>query len=86
MEQQKVGMREFRDNMATYMESETPVTITRHGDAVGLYIPLRHKRTVADRVALQEATEAFQQEMARVGLTEDEMLEDFKKWRKSKSK
>lgn len=38
----KVGMREFRDNLATYLlESDSPVAITRHGDTVGYFIPAR---------------------------------------------
>ena len=40
MEALKVGMREFRDKLATYLlESESPVAITRHGDTVGYFIP-----------------------------------------------
>jgi hypothetical protein len=31
-----VGIREFRDNRATYvLDSSKPVAITRHGDTVG---------------------------------------------------
>jgi PHD/YefM family antitoxin component YafN of YafNO toxin-antitoxin module len=29
-----VGIREFRDNLTTYIDSESPVAITRHGDTV----------------------------------------------------
>ena len=44
MEAVKVGMREFRDKLATYLlESDSPVTITRHGDTVGYFIPARRK-------------------------------------------
>jgi hypothetical protein len=33
METVRVGMREFRDKLATYLlESDAPVAITRHGD------------------------------------------------------
>jgi hypothetical protein len=36
METTKVGIREFRDNLSTYLlESDVPVAITRHGDTVG---------------------------------------------------
>ncbi len=42
----KVGIREFRDNLSSYLlESESPVAITRHGDTVGYYIPARRKRS-----------------------------------------
>lgn len=56
METQKVGIREFRDKLASYLlESDFPVAITRHGDTVGYYIPARRKRSDAERAALQEA-------------------------------
>lgn len=73
-----VGIREFRDNLAAYLlESVTPVTITRHGETVGIYIPVRRKRSGADWGAMGEAHDALQKEMARVGVTQDEIIEDF---------
>lgn len=36
-----VGIREFRAALAEYIEADTPVTVTRHGQAVGLFVPLR---------------------------------------------
>jgi antitoxin (DNA-binding transcriptional repressor) of toxin-antitoxin stability system len=78
-----VGIREFRDNLATYiLEADKPIAITRHGDTVGLFIPTRRKRTEADRIALREAAEAWHSSLAAAGITEDEALEDFKRWRK----
>ena len=79
-----VGIREFRDNLAAYLlESDTPVTITRHGETVGIYIPVRRKRSEADWGAMREAHDALQKEMARVGVTEDEIIEDFNQLRKA---
>lgn len=38
----RVGIRDFRENLATYLlESDSPVAITRHGDTVGYFIPAR---------------------------------------------
>lgn len=36
-----VGIREFRASLAEYIDTDVPVTITRHGQAVGLVVPLR---------------------------------------------
>jgi PHD/YefM family antitoxin component YafN of YafNO toxin-antitoxin module len=84
METVKVGIREFRDNLSTYLlESETPMAITRHGDTVGYYVPARRKRTDADHIALQHATERLQASMAAANLTEDEIVEEFSRRRKS---
>jgi antitoxin (DNA-binding transcriptional repressor) of toxin-antitoxin stability system len=78
-----VGIREFRDKLSTYLlDSEAPVTITRHGDAVGLYIPIRRKRTAAERLAFDEAAAIWQKQLDASGFTEDDFLADFKKWRK----
>ncbi len=37
----KVGIREFRENLADYLESKTPVAITRHGATIGIYVPTK---------------------------------------------
>jgi antitoxin (DNA-binding transcriptional repressor) of toxin-antitoxin stability system len=84
METQRVGIREFRDNLATYLlESEAPVAITRHGDTVGFYIPARRKRTDAEKAAFKEAMSRWQRILDEKGISEDEIAEDFKLWRKS---
>ena len=81
METLKVGIREFRDKLASYLlESDVPVAITRHGNRVGYYIPARRKRTHADRAALKEAATRLQTVLA----AEDKILKDFKQWRGSK--
>ena len=87
METVKIGMREFRDNLATYLlESETPVAITRHGDTVGYFIPARPKRSDSERRAMTEASGRWQKVLAAEGISEDEVLEDFKQWRKKRRK
>lgn len=85
METQKVGIREFREKLATYvLESEGPMAITRHGDTVGYYIPARRKRPTAEQLAaFVEATDRLHGEMAAAGVTEDEIIDDFKRLRKA---
>jgi antitoxin (DNA-binding transcriptional repressor) of toxin-antitoxin stability system len=82
METQRVGIREFRDNLATYLlESEAPVAITRHGDTVGFYIPARRKRTEAEKAAFTEASARWQQVLDAKGITEEDAVADFKRLR-----
>lgn len=84
METQRVGIREFRDNLATYLlEADRPMAITRHGHTVGLFIPTRRKRTDAEKAALHEANAKMQELLAAAGITEDEVIEDFKQWRRN---
>ena len=82
METQKIGMREFRDKLATYLlESEAPVAITRHGDTVGYFIPARRKRSETERAALKEASARWQEILDAEGVSEEEAVADFKRWR-----
>lgn len=81
----KVGIREFREKLASYLlESEVPVAITRHGDTVGYYIPARRKREESDRAALKQAASQLQQALTAAGISEDEVITDFRRWRRAK--
>ena len=83
METLKVGIREFRDKLSTYvLESDAPVAITRHGDTVGYFLPARRKRTDADRAALEEAAAKWQGVMDAHGIDEEEFVAEFKRRRK----
>jgi PHD/YefM family antitoxin component YafN of YafNO toxin-antitoxin module len=83
----KVGIREFREKLAAYLlESDTPVAITRHGDTVGYYIPARRKRSEAERTALREAASRLQKMLDAEGITEEEIVADFKRWRADRRK
>jgi antitoxin (DNA-binding transcriptional repressor) of toxin-antitoxin stability system len=71
-----VGIREFRAALAEYIDADTPVTVTRHGQAVGLFVPLRRPST-EDVKRLQTTAANFRKAMP---LTEDEveeMVADF---------
>lgn len=41
MDEPVVGIREFRAPLAEYIDTDAPVTITRQGQAVGLFVPMR---------------------------------------------
>ena len=51
METTKVGIREFRSDLAEYIASNTPVAITRHGQTVGYFVPT-HGQVESDIEAL----------------------------------
>lgn len=83
MSTQSVGIREFRDNLATYLlTADKPLAITRHGDTIGFYLPVRRKPSDAEKKALAEAHARLQVEMAAAGVTEDDIVEEFKRLRK----
>ena len=71
-----VGIREFRATLAEYIDADTPVTVTRHGQTVGLFVPLR-RPSAQDLQRLQAAAANFRKV---VPLNEDEveeMVADF---------
>jgi PHD/YefM family antitoxin component YafN of YafNO toxin-antitoxin module len=83
----KVGIREFREKLATYLlQSDKPLAITRHGDTIGYYLPARQGRSEAERSALRQAATRLQEMLAAEGITEDEILADFKRWRADRRK
>lgn len=77
----RIGIRELRDKLASYMESTVPIEVTRHGQTVGFYIPVPKRPGQAEREALLEAGRRMQAELARLGVTEEELVADFKRWR-----
>jgi antitoxin (DNA-binding transcriptional repressor) of toxin-antitoxin stability system len=80
----RIGIRELRDKLASYLESTVPIEVTRHGQTVGFYIPIPRRPGQAEREALIEAGRRMQAELARLGLTEEELVADFKRWRKAR--
>jgi antitoxin (DNA-binding transcriptional repressor) of toxin-antitoxin stability system len=64
MQTTKVGIREFRENLADYLESKTPIAITRHGATIGIYVPTKPKPSQADLQALRTAGEKMQELIA----------------------
>ena len=66
-----VGIREFRATLAEYIDADTPVTVTRHGQTVGLFVPLR--RPSAEDVQRVQAAAAKVREL--LPLSDDEVEE-----------
>jgi len=65
-------------------ESSVPIEVTRHGQTVGFYIPVPKRPGQAEREALLEAGRRMQAELARLGVTEEELVADFKRRRKAR--
>lgn len=78
-----VGVREFRQDLAGYIDQAEPVTVTRHGQAVGLFIPVRPDRQAAVEAYAAAARKANEL-LVEMGLDEDEVLSEFDARRKAK--
>ncbi len=67
----KVGVKEFLAKLPSYLESEYPITITRHGETIGYYIPAHQGRNQAELDVLKQAVanlEAMMSNMREYGI------------------
>lgn len=77
----KVGVREFRDQIARFLESDTPVAVTRRGRTLGVYVPTPRKSVqAADLSELKEAADRLA--LALQDVDEDEVVAEFKQMRR----
>lgn len=72
----KIGVKEFRANLPMYLDAKSPVTITRHGETIGYYIPARQDRT--ELTALKEAAAKMNAMLTESGVSDDEIVAEFK--------
>jgi hypothetical protein len=62
----KVGVRAFRERIASFLESDTPV-VTRRCETLGVYVPTRRKRPkIAHISELKEAADRLASALAEV--------------------
>jgi hypothetical protein len=77
----KVGVREFREQIARFLESEMPVAVTRRGETLGVYVPTRRKSTKsADLSELKAAADRLAEALSDVD--EEELVTEFRRMRK----
>lgn len=82
METQSVGIREFRTDMAQYINARSPVAITRHSQTVGYFIPTL-RPTKRDLTALKEASAKLDKLLADEGIDVEDLVADFKAARRA---
>lgn len=77
----KVGVREFREQIARFLESDTPVAVTRRGETLGVYVPTpREQVKQAEHTELRAAADRLAEALA--DLDEDELVAEFKQLRR----
>lgn len=83
METEKIGIREFRENLAGYLESGRPLAITRHGETLGFYIPAQKRSRNAEVEAMRAAAKELDAMIAAWGASEDELMREYKEIRRA---
>lgn len=77
----KVGVREFRERIASFLESDTPVAVTRRGETLGVYVPTRRRqRKTAELSELKVAADRLSEALSDVD--EEELATEFKQTRR----
>jgi len=77
----KVGVREFRERIARFLESERPIAVTRRGETLGVYVPTRRKRPkTADLSELKAAADRLAEALADTD--GEELVAEFNKLRR----
>jgi len=77
-----VGVREFREDLATYLQSDEPIAVTRHGQTVGIFIPTPRERVEERLAAFRESAARLDAILAPLGITEEEWVNDFEQLRR----
>ncbi len=73
-----IGVKEFRENLAEYMNSDSAVAVTKHGLTVGYYLPARHSVKDADKEALESAAKKLNSLLEAKGIDPEDLINDFK--------
>jgi antitoxin (DNA-binding transcriptional repressor) of toxin-antitoxin stability system len=77
-----VGVREFREDLATYLHSDEPIAVTRHGQTVGIFIPTDPEHSEARWTAFEKAAARLDAILEKYGITEDEVIDEFERLRR----
>ena len=83
METEKIGVREFRENLAGYLEAGRPLAITRNGETLGFFIPAQRRSRKAEVEAMRAAAKELDAMIAAWGATEGELMEQYKEIRRA---
>ncbi len=79
----KVGVRQFRERIASFLEARDPVAVTRRGETLGVYVPTRRRSpSTAGPSELRAAADRLAAALADVN--EEEFAAEFKRRRRQR--
>lgn len=82
---EKVGFQEFRSNIGKYIDSAEPIEVSRHGQTVGYFVPVRKKSEKADLEAFMTAARKVEALLSDREIEEEELMQEFKRLRENKA-
>lgn len=80
------SVREFRDHATGFLRSKDPILVTRRGRLAGVFFPWPEGTMPIElkRELFSVLSASVRRQIEKRGLSEDEILEDFDSWRKSR--
>ncbi len=72
-----VGVREFKDQATSMMNSGETLVIERHGTPIGFFVPVAAKDRQQGRVALGRLGDALESVLVETGLDEDTLVKEL---------
>ena len=72
----KIGLREFESDLEKYISVNEPVAVMHHGQTVGYFLPTYKKSEPIE--FLKIAAEKLDRLLIDKGITEDELVEEFR--------
>jgi hypothetical protein len=77
METVRIGVREFREKLAGYLESGMALAIMRHSETLGFFIPAQKRNRKAELEAMRAAAKDLDELITELDCGEDELAEVF---------
>jgi len=79
-------VKEFRDKATRALKTKEPLIIMRRGEVAGIFfpVPLNSVPFELRKDLFVTLTESIKKGLERRGITEEEILEDFEKFRKTR--
>ena len=79
-------IREFRDRATGMLRSKDPVLVTRRGRLAGVFFPCPQATLPLEmkRELFSMLSQVIARQIRRRGLSEEEVLADFERWRKER--
>ena len=83
METERIGVRDFREKLAGYLEGGKPLAITRHGETLGFYIPTQKRSRKAEIEAMRAAAKELDAMIASWSASEEELMREYQEIRRA---
>ena len=80
----KVNVKEFRNNFAKYLNATSPIILMRQGKTVGYFLPTDQEPEKAELEALKSAAAKLDTLLEEKGISEDELVNEFRQLRQRK--